>query len=268
MQRTVAAAIRREVSLFVRCAITHDVAAAGSANLLPAVDLNGHFIDASITPGVRMTETAEQVLRELVSVRKNFELHDVELVNLPSGPVIVATVSGARPPVPSQISYAENIIRQRLGDATATLLVRATTTTDITAKGRVLLGEARFGTLTPAERTLQQQLESRGKSELEHIANTFVNGIDAAPRGGAWEVRAEVVGARAAAVRCGPGRAHAPGAAGGPVTLSVLNPDGLIVRRDGYSTVQRAAEEVFKRQRAGQGAAGQAEAATLSTGGN
>jgi hypothetical protein len=105
MQQAVAAAVRREVNLFVRCAITHDMAAAGSANLRPTVDLNGHFIDASVSTGGRMAETAEQVLSELVSRRKKFELRDVELVHLPSGPVIVATVSGARPPVPARIRY-------------------------------------------------------------------------------------------------------------------------------------------------------------------
>ena len=40
--------------------------------------------------------------------------------------------------------------------------------------------------------------------------------------------------------------------AGVTVTLSVLNPDGLIARRDGYTTVQRAVEEAFNRQLAGQ----------------
>jgi hypothetical protein len=41
-------------------------------------------------------------------------------------------------------------------------------------------------------------------------------------------------------------------AAGVTVTLSVLNPDGLIVRRDGYITVQRAVEEAFSRRLAEQ----------------
>jgi len=267
MQQTVAEAVRREINLFVRCAITHDVAAAGSANLLPSLDLNGHFINASVTPGVRMTETAEQVLRELVSVRKNFELRDVELVHLPTGPVIVATVLGARPPAPNQVSYAEQTIRDRLGDPTARLAVRAITSTDVTAKGRVLFGEAQFGTLTPADRSLQQQLESRGKTELERIANSFVNGIDAAPQGGSWEVRAEVVGARTLQPADVSRVERALGAtAGVTVTLSVLNPDGLIVRRDGYTTVQRVVEEAFNRQLAGRGIPAQAGSDTATGG--
>jgi uncharacterized hydrophobic protein (TIGR00271 family) len=246
MQEAVAEAVGREVNLFVRCAITHDVAAAGSANLLPTVNLNGHFINASVTPDVRITETAEQVLRELVSIRRNFELHDVELIHLSTGPVIVATVSGARPPAPTQVQFAQDRIRERLGDSTAILLVRSTTTTDITGKGRVLLGSALFGPLTPEDRSLQQVLESRGKTELEQIANTFVNGIDAAKDSAAWKVRAEVVSTRPLQpADVGRVESVLAAVAGTPLTLSVLNPDGLIVRREGYTTVQRVVEEAF-----------------------
>jgi len=254
MQEAVSAAVGREVNLFIRCSITHDVAAAGSANLLPTVDLNGHFIDTNVTPDVRMTETAEQVLRELVTIRKNFELHDVELVDLPSGPVIVATVSGARAPATAQVSYAEAAIRERLGDRTPTLLVRASTTVDMTAKGRVLLGEAQFTPLSPEERLLQKELETRGRAELERFANTFLNGIDAARRGEGWEVRAEVVSARPLQPgEVGRVERTLGGVAGTQVTLSVLSPDGLIVRRDGYTTVQRIVEELASRSGGGPG---------------
>ena len=133
MQQAISEKVNRQISLFVRCAITQDVAAAGSANLLPTVNLDGHFIAANVTANVRMTETAEQTLRELlVTYGQTFELEGVQLIHLPIGPVIVATVSGARPPVPSQVRFVEETIRKRLGDPTATLLVRATTTSDIT----------------------------------------------------------------------------------------------------------------------------------------
>ena len=170
MQQSISENVKRDINLFVRCTITHDVAAAGSANLLPAVNLDGKFVAASVTPNVRMTETAEQTLRELVSHGQTFDLQDVQLVQLPTGPVIVATVSGARPPVPSQVRFAEDTIRKRLGDQTVTLLVSATTTSNVTAKGRVLLGDAQFVPMSAADRTVQQKLEAVWKTlSLIHI---------------------------------------------------------------------------------------------------
>jgi hypothetical protein len=119
---------------------------------------------------------------------------------------------------------------------------------DITAKGRVLLGEAQFTPLSPEDRTLQQELETRGRTELVRVANTFVNGIDAAHHGEGWEVRAEVVSVRPLQpAEVGRVERALAAVAVTPVTFSVLNPDGLIVRRDGYTTVQRVVEEQTSR---------------------
>jgi len=254
MQQAIADEVQRDINLFVRCAITHDVAAAGSANLLPTVDLNGHFIASRVTANVRMTEAAEQTLRELVSHGQAFELGDVQLVHLPTGAVIVATVSGARPPVPAQVRLAEDKIRARLGDPTATLLVRATTTSDITAKGRVLLGEAQFAPMTEAERAVQREVEARGKADLERLADTFVDSIDAAKGERGWEVRAQVVSAQPLQPAVvGRVEKELAAVAGTPVTLSVLAPTGLIVTRTGFTTVQRSIEDAFARRLAALG---------------
>ncbi|MGR9106272.1 MAG: hypothetical protein ACU843_05000, partial [Gammaproteobacteria bacterium] len=179
-------------------------------------------------------------------------------VQLPIGPIIVATVTGARSPVAAQIRYAEDTIRKRVGDPSATLLVRAITTNDITSKGRLLLGEARFAPMEPADRSLQKQLEQRGKTELERIPNTFVYGIDAAKISNGWTVRAEVVSAKTLQpADVGKVERDLREIAHNPVNLSVLNPDGLIVRHEGFTTVQRAVEEGFLRQLEAQGESSQ-----------
>ena len=235
MQQSISENVKRDINLFVRCTITHDVAAAGSANLLPAVNLDGKF--------------AEQTLRELVSHGQTFDLQDVQLVQLPTGPVIVATVSGARPPVPSQVRFAEDTIRKRLGDQTVTLLVSATTTSNVTAKGRVLLGDAQFVPMSAADRTVQQKLEAFGKTRLEQFLSTFVNGLDAAKSGDGWEVRAEVVSAKLLQpADVGMVEKGLAEIAGTSISISVLTPDGLIVGPKGFTTVQRSVEERFARQ--------------------
>ena len=235
MQQAISENVKRDINLFVRCLITHDVAAAGSANLLPTVNLDGKFVAASVTPNVRMTETAEQTLRELVSHGQTFDLQDVQLVQLPTGP--------------AQVRFAEDTIRKRLGDQTITLLVSATTTSNITAKGRVLLGDAQFVPMTEAERAVQQKLETFGKTRLEQFPSTFVNGLDAAKSGDGWEVRAEVVSAKLLQpADVGMVEKGLAEIAGTSISLSVLTPDGLIVGPKGFTTVQRSVEERFARQ--------------------
>lgn len=84
-------------------------------------------------------------------------------------------------------------------------------------------------------------------------ASTFVNAIDAARHDEGWEVRAKVVSARplqpAEMARVEKSLAAL---ARTSVKLSALNPDGLIVRPQGFTTVQRVVEETVARRRASQ----------------
>ena len=242
-------ALGRAVSLFVRCSITKEVSAAGSVSLLPQVDLNGRFIEGKRSPEVRITETAEQVLRQLVSTTRAFNVQDVELLQMPSGPVVVASVVGARAPVPLQVEYAEKQIREQLGDQTVTLLVRAVTTDDITAKGRILIGAAHFAALSAEQKTLQAQLEDAGRADLVRLRDTRVESIDAAPVSDGWIVRAETAGPRTptpsdvAAIE-----RHLGQIAKTAVSLSVWASTDLIVTRNGYDSVQgQIREQVLQR---------------------
>nr|WP_321468474.1 DUF389 domain-containing protein [uncultured Desulfobulbus sp.] len=244
IQEAISKGVHRDINLFMRCSITYDVAPAGWANLLPAVDLDGKFVAMNVSPSVQMTEVAEQVLRELVSFKQAFELQDVQLVQLPIGPVIVATISGASLPVPLQIKYAEEAIRKRLNNDKITLLVKAATTSNITAKGRVLLGNSQFVPMAPDERVVQQKLETSGRLSLEQLKDTFVQGIDADKVGDGWVVRAEVLSATMPQpADIAQVERSLVKIAGTKVNVSVLIPNGLIVRSKGFTTIQRSVEE-------------------------
>jgi uncharacterized hydrophobic protein (TIGR00271 family) len=238
IQDALGTALGQAVALFVRCSITKEVTAAGSTELLPQVNLNGAFVDTDRSREVKIAETAEQVLLQLVSTTRVFSVRDVEMFQMPSGPVVVASVEGARAPVALQVAYAQDQIRKQLGDDSVTLLVRAVTTTDMTAKGRILIGAAHFAALTPEQSALQAKVEDGARSALSGLADTLVDSVDAAPQGAGWLVRAETAGtspprpADVAAIE-----KRLAGVAGTPVTLSVWTSAELIVTRDGYDSV-------------------------------
>jgi len=264
IQDAVHDALGRTVALFVRCAITKEVTAAGSVTLLPQVDLNGRFVEGQRTAEVRITETAEQVLRQLVSTTRAFSVNDVELVQMPSGPVIVASISGSRPPVPLQVQYAEKQIREQLGDQNVTLLVRAVSTDDITAKGRILIGAAHFAALSAEQKSLQGKLEEAGRADLTRLRDTTVDGIDAAPSPDGWLVRAQTAGPRAPApADVAAIEKHLAQIANATVSLAVWASTELIVTRQGYDSVQdHIREQVLQRRQFSEEAAGEAGSAT------
>jgi len=184
------------VRLFMRCALTKDVTATGSTTLRPYLSLNGKVTTAPVSPDMRLLQQAEQVAREVVATRPDIILKDVELVNLPAGPVLIVSIESSRPPTPERIARFEALLRERLGEQTVRVVVRVAESVDLTAKGRVLFGEAHFGAASAEEAQRQRTVEETVRANLQSLPNTFVTAIDAVPRESGWAVRAEVAAPR------------------------------------------------------------------------
>jgi len=184
------------VRLFMRCTLTKDVTATGSTTLRPYLSLNGKVTTAPVSPDMRLLQQAEQVAREVVATRPNIILKDIELVNFPTGPVLVVSIDSARAPTPDRIALLEALLRERLGEQRVRVVVRAAESVDITSKGRVLYGEAHFGAASADEAQRQRTVEKTVRANLQSLPNTFVTAIDAVRREPGWAVRAEVVAPR------------------------------------------------------------------------
>ncbi|HVN85158.1 MAG TPA: DUF389 domain-containing protein [Candidatus Binatia bacterium] len=184
------------VQLFMRCALTKDVTATGSTTLRPYLSLNGKVTTAPISPDMRLLQQAEQVAREVVATRPDVNLKDVELVTLATGPVVIVSIESPRAPSPTRIARFEQLLRERLGEQSVRVVVRAAESADITSKGRVLFGEAHFGSASPDAVGRQQIVEDTVRRELQTLPNTFVTAVDAVRRESAWAVRTEVVSPR------------------------------------------------------------------------
>jgi hypothetical protein len=184
------------VRLFMRCALTKDVTATGSTTLRPYLSLNGKVTTAPISSDMRLLQQAEQVAREVVATRPDIILRDIELVNMPTGPVLVVSIESSRSPTPERIARFEALLRERLGEHAVRVVVRVAESVDLTAKGRVLFGEAHFGSASAEEVQRQRTVEETVRANLQSLPNTFVTAIDAVPRDQGWAVRAEVAAPR------------------------------------------------------------------------
>jgi len=145
---------------------------------------------------MRLLQQAEQVAREVMATRPDIVLKDIELVNLPTGPVIVVSIQSARPPGPERVARFEALLRGRLAEPGVRVLARVNESVDITSKGRVLFGDAHFGSFSAEQLRQQRTVEDTVRANLENLPNTFVTAIDAVPQGSGWSVRADVVAPR------------------------------------------------------------------------
>ena len=187
-------ALNKPVQMYFRCSITYDVTAAGSVNLLAAPNLDGDFTEKSLPENVKIVQIAEQVIRELVSDLPQIDLQDVRLLRFPSGPVVLASILSPREPLPEGIQKAENQINARLDGQKVQLLLRVINTMDITAKGRLLLGDAHFGKIRPQEAELQSEVEAATRIILSQFQGVIVLSADAIQQDDKWQIRAEVIG--------------------------------------------------------------------------
>jgi uncharacterized hydrophobic protein (TIGR00271 family) len=240
IQEVLSDRLHEPVHLFMRCSLTKDVTATGTTSLRPYLSLNGKVTEAPMAPEMRVLHQAEQVVREYLATRPDIVLNDIDLVQLPVGPVVVVAIESPRDPQPAGIARFEALLRDRLRQPDLHLVVRLVDSEDLTAKGRILFGDAHFGELSAEATRLRQTVEDTVRSRVQSIPNMFATAVDAVPRGSGWAVRAEVTGPRVltpAEVRDVQQRAVA--AVGQPVELSVLANPQLVISASGYEPISQ-----------------------------
>lgn len=184
------------VRLFMRCSVTKDVSATGSTNIRPYLNLDGEVIEAQMSPAMRLLQQAEQVAREVASARPALEFIGIELVELASRPVVIVSIQSPNEPMAEDVAKFEKLMQERLREANLRVVIRRTSTTDISSKGPILFGEAHLGDTTPESEQQQAHAEKTVRAGIEAIQNCFAPGVDAIFHEGSWNVRAEVVSPR------------------------------------------------------------------------
>jgi uncharacterized membrane protein len=188
--------LEEPVRLFMRCQMTKDVTATGSTSLRPYLSLNGKVTEAPVSPEMRMLQQAEQIAREVASARPEIDLISTDLIELPSGPVVVVSIQMPRDPPPDGVARFESALRERLANPGLRVVVRRIESRDFTSRGRILFGAAHFGEADDAADARARAVESEVRGSIQASPDLFVSAIDAIPEGQGWLVRAEVVGPR------------------------------------------------------------------------
>jgi len=201
IQENLSESLKRPTELIVRANLTKDVCATGSTSQVTAQNLDGFFLSGKVTPEVMRIQHAEQALRELLVPRPDILLLEVDLLQFPSGPVILATLQASRILIPTEVQELEQGVQQRLQDPRIRLLTRCLTTVDVDARGRILYSWAHFGSGSPEDCALQERVENAVREVLHKYPELFLTNVDAVKSGEEWAVRVEAVGTRPLAAR-------------------------------------------------------------------
>jgi hypothetical protein len=226
-------------NLIVRCGLSHNISATGCSNLVATKSLEGGFLQSKLAPGMQVLQMAEQALREMLIDRSDVFLEYVDLLQFPSGPVILAGVQSSRTPIPFEVQQFERVIQERLDNPRLHLLMRCNKQLDVTAKGRILYGWSHFGMRALDQQELQHRMEAEARAAIEAIPDMFATNVDARRFQDDWSVRAEVVGDRVlTAPEVSRMEQRISKALRLQVRLFVWSRAELMVTRDGLSSLQ------------------------------
>jgi hypothetical protein len=185
---------------------------------------------------MRLLQQAEQVAREVAPTRPGLDLRDIQLIDLPSGPVFVISIESSRVPNAEDVARFEGVLRERLGEPRLHVVVRKTLSVDVTAKGHILLGAAHLATGDAQQEERRSAVERTVRDAIAAQPGLFPSAVDAVRDGDGWRVRAEVAAATMPSPQEVKGIEESSSRSiGEPVRLAVWARAELQVTADGYA---------------------------------
>jgi len=130
--------INMPIELIVRSILSKDVSASGSANEIIDQNLDGFFINKNLNPDQVMLRKAEQVILEQLAHWPKMRLVNTELIKLPRGDTVLATVTGFRILTDREITNLESSIRKALENSDINLIIRTLKTNISDHNGEML----------------------------------------------------------------------------------------------------------------------------------
>jgi uncharacterized hydrophobic protein (TIGR00271 family) len=155
--------LQKPIHLIVRTTIASDMSATGSTRQVVGRNLNGVFMNATISDEEMVLKSAEQVIREQLAYRPDYIFENVDYGRTPRGKVILAAVEGISPPTGEEIRKVEHLIQERVQDPTLSLIVRFTPSILFDRYGQYLYGWSFLGEITPEKEKLARDIQAAVK---------------------------------------------------------------------------------------------------------
>ena len=183
------------VELIVRSIISKDVSAYGSASEVRGQNLDGFFLNKNLTEEQKMIRLSEQVILEKLAYWPRMRLLNTELINLPRGPTIMATVTGFRVLTDNEVRSLEQSIRKTLEIDNINLVVRTVRTHLTDNQGDVLYGWLYGLDMSDEMKELIKKADQSVRSKFKRYKNIFPVNVHKRFKGEELAILVEAVGA-------------------------------------------------------------------------
>lgn len=231
--------VKLPAELVVRSVIVNDVHSKGFTGQVIDENLNGLFLSKEMLPWESKIMLAEQALRENISSYPGLQLMEVELGDLPRGPVVIAAMRGVIELSSGDVKELENAVRDILKEPNIQLLVRFTRTDLFDRRGKYIYGWSSYGLLTPEKEKVMDRIDMAVKEEFRQFSDAFPVKVHYQISDKNWRILIETVGARPMSPDDIAGLEGAiSDKAKQEVTVSVWFRPEAVVTGDGYTSLE------------------------------
>ena len=186
-----------ETRLIIRNNLTKDIAATGSTSQITAPDLDGDFIDESLSSAELKVMLAEQVLWERFSHWPGFQVLGVDYREVPAGNFLWASIQCLYPPRARKVQRLESEIRERIGEPDVHLIINSSLPMLTGSHGKMLYEWTQAEEFTEANEAAMEQIEQAVRQEMERFKDLFLVNVHFRIKDEPWRILVEVVGPKA-----------------------------------------------------------------------
>lgn len=194
VQKKIEERTHKPTELILRNVLAQDIGARGSTENVMRQNLDGSFIKESLSESRRAVNVIERELLAMLASWPGMSLIDVDYVDLPRGPTVVATIQGYRNLTESEIEEVQNTLRNKMNNASMNVIIRNEETTFADVNGDIIPGYL-YGGLTEEQKIMRNKIENAIKNKFNKFSNIIPANIHYRPIANSWDILVETIGA-------------------------------------------------------------------------
>ena len=196
IQENLSKILKIPTELTVRNTLAQDVSALGTSGQSITQNLDGFFISKTPSPNVVKTRMAEKIIRDYLASEIAMGLHEVELLQIGEGLIVLATIAGFSPLLPEEIERLEKKIQSDAHDHHMNLVVRFIKTDLRDKEGRIQFEWSSVSDLTAKEKAVVEEVKATIRTAFKNRVDLFLGSMSYSVVEGTYSFFIELAGTK------------------------------------------------------------------------
>lgn len=247
VQKKIEEQTRKPTEVIFRNLLVKDVSALGTSEKIVRQNLDGDFIQESPAEWQIAVNIVEQQLLVKLAHWPGTSLLDVDYVEAPGAPVVIATIESYRNLTKSEIEEIQNELRKNMNNKNMYVLVKNLETALTNMNGHIIPGYV-YGGFTEEQEKMRNNLENAIINKFNQYPDIIPLDIHYKPSENSWDVLVETIGtSNLSPEEIGQFENELSEMSGMQIRLSLWHKTDIAITKDGFLPFDEFNEENVKR---------------------